>query len=213
MRRKKLITIIAALSVAISIASVYAYYTSTARLLNTFIVGNIDIELAEPLYDAENSNLRSAVAPDADITKDPVVTNEGTNDAFIFLEVCIPIETVMTANRSTGAKIPASQQELFTFNINNEWKQVSTDNEGRYVFAYVGDSNKLAALKPGETTTVLFKDNKVHLINIVEGQGIKEKQFNIPVTAYAIQADDITETDSDDPITVWNVLDNQKGGR
>lgn len=212
MKRTRIITIIAAIAIVVSIASVFAYYTTTADLLNTFTVGEVAIDLTEPLYDAEDSSKRSSLEPDSDITKDPIVTNEGVNDAFIFIEIVIPRENVMTANRSTGAKIDARLQELFTFSINNEWKQIESDGEGKYVFAYVGKDNSLSALKPGEMTTALFRDNKIHLINIVEGQGIQERQLNIPVTAYAIQSSDITEQDSDDPHTVWNILSNQKGG-
>lgn len=211
--KRRIRIIIVAVAFIISIASVYAYYTASDNLLNTFTIGEVAIDLTEPQYDAEDSSKRSSLEPDSDITKDPMVTNEGANDAFIFIEVNIPRETVMTANRSTGAKIGARLQELFTFAVNNEWKQISTDSKGKYVFAYIGKDNKLSALKPGETTTVLFKNSKIHLINIIEGQDLQERQFNIPVTAYAIQSNDITGQDSSDPITVWNILSNQKGGK
>ena len=215
-RKRKALVILLVVALICSAGSVYAYYTSTDRLLNTFVVGDIDIELSEPLYEAEDASDRSALEPDSDIIKDPQVTNVGTNDAYIFIEVNIPREDVMTANRTSGAKITSRVQDLFDFSVSDGWQLVSSDvsgNHSSYVYAYTEDSNHLCKLKPGETTTVLFKNNKIHLINIVEGQGIQEKQFNIPIIAYAIQAENITASDTDDPSEVWTVICNQKGGR
>ena len=209
----KLIIILCA-SLIISVSSVFAYYTSTDRQINTFTVGSVDIELTEPLYDAESSEMRSALEPDSDVTKDPQVTNVGTNDAYVFIEVDIPRKDVITANKITGAKIDSRLQDLFTFNVGEDWVLVESDitnDSSKYVYGYV-TNNALIKLEPNETTTVLFDDGKVHLINIVEGQGLEEKTFNIPINAYAIQTEDITADDLSDPLAVWNILSNQKGG-
>ena len=149
-RKALLVLLIAAL--ICSAGTVFAYYTSTDRLLNTFVVGDIDIELSEPLYDTKDASDRSALEPDSDITKDPQVTNIGTNDAYIFIEVNIPREDVITANRTTGAKIESSLQDLFVFNEGDGWQLISSDvfgDHSSYVYAYIEDSNHLCKLKPG----------------------------------------------------------------
>lgn len=209
----KLIIILCA-SLIISVSSVFAYYTSTDRQINTLTVGSVDIELTEPLYDAESSEMRSALEPDNDVTKDPQVINVGTNDAYVFIEVDIPRKDVITANRITGAKIDSRLQDLFTFSVSENWSLIAsniTDSSSRYVYGYA-TNNSLIKLEPNETTPVLFEDGKIHLINIVEGQGLEEKVLNIPIKAYAIQTEDITANGLNDPLAVWNILSNQKGG-
>lgn len=214
MTNKYKLTVILCVSLIVSVSSVFAYYTSTDRQINTFTVGSVDIELTEPLYDAESSEMRSALEPDSDVIKDPQVTNVGTNDAYVFIEVEIPRKDVITASRITGAKIDSRLQDLFAFNVSEDWMLVESDitnNSSKYVYGYA-TNNTLIKLEPNETTTVLFDDGKVHLINIVEGQGLEEKTFNIPIKAYAIQTEDITADDLSYPLAVWNILSNQKGG-
>ena len=67
--KKKLTTVLAiVLVVALSVAGTYAYLTAkTAQVVNTFTVGNVNIDLTEKTTDYK-------MVPGTTINKDPKVT-------------------------------------------------------------------------------------------------------------------------------------------
>lgn len=156
-----------------------AYLTDYDSAVNEFTVGKVDIELEEPSWTPDEN---TKIEPSQVIPKDPKITNRGVNDAFVYLEVSIPIANVMIADAS-GNRLEKKDRELFEFTPSEEWTRLSMTTVGSnrvYTFAY----NKV--LKAGQTTSPLF--NHVVFINIVEGQ-LDTRQFQIPVRAYAIQTE------------------------
>ena len=115
------------------------------------------------------------------IKKDPFIKNRGINEAFVYLEVSVPVRNVITAAQD-GTRNALAKTELFSYTKNKEWTQLERKAIGQnmvYTYAY----NHI--LKPGEKTTTLF--NTVTFANIIEGQ-LDTQQLDMPVRAYAIQS-------------------------
>ena len=160
-----------------SVGGVSAYLTDYEKVSNEFTVGKVDIELKEPEWKPEENRI---IEPSKVIHKDPQITNTGTNDAFVYMEVSIPMANVEAAAEN-GERLGKKVQELFYFEAKDNWMQLSVQNtESRrtYTYAYT------KILKPQETSEALF--DTVKFLNLIEGQ-LDGQTFEIPVRAYAIQ--------------------------
>ena len=172
----KIMTLAGILCLA-SVGGVSAYLTDYEKVSNEFTVGNVDIELKEPEWKPEENK---KIEPSKVIHKDPQITNTGTNDAFVYMEVSIPMANVEAAAEN-GERLGKKVQELFYFEAKDNWMQLSVQNtESRrtYTYAYT------KILKPQETSEALF--DTVKFLNLIEGQ-LDGQTFEIPVRAYAIQ--------------------------
>ena len=123
----------------------------------------------------------------------------------------------------------ATMQELFDYQWNSGWAVVDSkevkDSNGTYQEYIVnyGTTNECKAIKPGETTSVLFANSSgshianpgveglITFKNIIEGQGLENTTLNVDVKSYAIQTDNLTKTDTKTPIRIWNLIINQAG--
>lgn len=205
MKNKRLIATIAACGLmgALGIGGTMAYLTDTETKQNTFTFGNVEVELLEDQFVADNAK---GMMPNEEVSKDPSVKNVGENDAIVFLKVEVPVKNLSVSDPD-GSNKTTRNTELFylkdeaaaitdaknSFDAN--WIELTGAEEGTdlsgatrtYVFGY---NEKLA--KEAETEALF---DKVQLKNIVEGT--VEGEVNIDVTAYAIQADDIYESDAD----------------
>ena len=172
----KIMTLAGILCLA-SVGGVSAYLTDYEKVSNEFTVGKVDIELKEPEWKPEENK---KIEPSKVIHKDPQITNTGTNDAFAYMEVSIPMANVEAAAEN-GERLGKKVQELFYFEAKDSWMQLSVQNtESRrtYTYAYT------KILKPQETSEALF--DTVKFLNLIEGQ-LDGQTFEIPVRAYAIQ--------------------------
>lgn len=172
----KIMTLAGILCLA-SVGGVSAYLTDYEKVSNEFTVGKVDIELKEPEWKPEENK---KIEPSKVIHKDPQITNTGTNDAFVYMEVSIPMANVEAAAEN-GERLGKKVQELFYFEAKDNWMQLSVQNtESRrtYTYAYT------KILKPQETSESLF--DTVKFLNLIEGQ-LDGQTFEIPVRAYAIQ--------------------------
>lgn len=172
----KIMTLAGILCLA-SVGGVSAYLTDYEKASNEFTVGKVDIELKEPEWKPEENK---KIEPSKVIHKDPQITNTGTNDAFVYMEVSIPMANVEAAAEN-GERLGKKVQELFYFEAKDSWMQLSVQNtESRrtYTYAYT------KILKPQETSEALF--DTVKFLNLIEGQ-LDGQTFEIPVRAYAIQ--------------------------
>lgn len=177
-KNMKRILILTGILCLASVGGVSAYLTDYEKVSNQFTVGKVEISLEEENWKPED---HTKIEPGKEISKDPVIKNTGINDAFVYLEVAIPMADVITA-ADDGARQEKKMQELFTFVPGENWIQLKSEtveDSQVYVFAW----NKI--LKPEESTESLF--DTVKFINIVEGQ-LDGAQLEIPVRAYAIQS-------------------------
>lgn len=172
----KIMTLAGILCLA-SVGGVSAYLTDYEKVSNEFTVGNVDIELKEPEWKPEENK---KIEPSKVIHKDPQITNTGTNDAFVYMEVSIPMANVEAAAEN-GERLGKKVQELFYFEAKDSWMQLSVQNtESRRTYTYAYKK----ILKPQETSEALF--DTVKFLNLIEGQ-LDGQTFEIPVRAYAIQ--------------------------
>ena len=159
-----------------SVGGVSAYLTDYEKVSNEFTVGKVDIELKEPEWKPEENRI---IEPSKVIHKDPQITNTGTNDAFVYMEVSIPMANVEAAEN--GERLGKKVQELFSFEAKDSWMQLNAQNiENRRVYTYAYTK----ILKPQETSETLF--DTVKFLNLIEGQ-LDGQTLEIPVRAYAIQ--------------------------
>ena len=169
---------LAAMLAALAAGGTAAYLTDFETATNSFTVGKVDIELDEPNWKPDDN---TKIVPTQVIKKDPFIKNRGINEAFVYLEVSVPVRNVITAAQD-GTRNALAKTELFSYTKNKEWTQLERKAIGQnmvYTYAY----NHI--LKPGEKTTTLF--NTVTFANIIEGQ-LDIQQLDMPVRAYAIQS-------------------------
>ena len=172
----KIMTLAGILCLA-SVGGVSAYLTDYVKVSNEFTVGKVDIELKEPEWKPEENK---KIEPSKVIHKDPQITNTGTNDAFVYMEVSIPMANVEAAAEN-GERLGKKVQELFSFEAKDSWMQLSVQNaESRRTYTYAYKK----ILKPQETSETLF--DTVKFLNLIEGQ-LDGQTLEIPVRAYAIQ--------------------------
>lgn len=156
---------------------VMAYLTDYDMEDNQFTVGKVEIELQEPGWDPEEY---TKIEPGKEIQKDPQIKNTGVNDAFVYLEISVPMADVTAADQE-GNRLGQKMQELFSYQAGESWTNLTAKPvEGSMVYVYAYNE----ILEPEETTEPLFET--MNFLNIIEGQ-LDMQQLTIPVRAYAIQ--------------------------
>lgn len=186
-----------------SAGATLAFFTDQEEKVNTFTVGNIDIQLEEPQWEPEKGK---DITPDKEVPKDPQITNTGANDAYVFMEVSVPRSEVRTVN-DDGSISDALVQDLFTYETNEGWtlmKKQSNSSSTTYYYAYTNADNTMKALKPEETTAPVF--SSVRFINMTEGE-LAGRDISINVISRGIQTEDL---DTVDPEEIYALI---VGGR
>lgn len=226
---------LAALAILLVVGVVSAYLTSVDDVTDTFTVGDVEIELAEPDADAFDS-----IVPNQAVAVDPAVTNvsESGNPCYVFMKVTVPKKEVVTADILTGAcESSAVMQDLFQLNstesdlpvwggantdgVNNtlepNWKVISTDTSGSdsnvYLLSYVVSPSSAAsvckALEADESTKAF---DSVTFANVTDGQGLEGEAFDLKIEAFAVQTDALGGCVDDSNVTasdVWAVIAGQ----
>ena len=143
--------------------STVAYLTDKDEISNQFTVGRVEIEGKEPNYTPDPGGKTEDIIPTEEIAKDPQITNTGKNDAYVYMDVSIPIAKVITVDeqgkRQNGGV--AKETELFAMNqLSNRWTlmyQKRVDNSMVYTYSY----NEILA--PEKTTVPLFELSLIHI--------------------------------------------------
>lgn len=193
-----------------------AYLTDHQEVTNTFTVGEVEVELTEPDYPGNTSDEVKNLVPNQEVSKNPQIANTGANEAIVFMTVEVPVGNV-TVVKDDGTKEEKGITDLFWFkmatdniggtianNFNtNTWMELPAlrdiseveGTDSRYVFAYkdlVGESGNAEGT---DKTEPLF--GKVQLKNIIEDEVANDRNLNVNVKAYAIQASNILEDNGD----------------
>lgn len=206
MKNKKVAkaTAVCALAGVMLIGGAMAYFTDADTATNEFTVGKISIDLTEPGWIPPED-----ITPNQEIEKDPQITNDGVNSAYVFMQVKVPTKSVITANED-GTKNAEAVKELFTYQVKEGWTEIGTaadDTIGGQTYkvhTYVwGTGEACTAVDKGVTTGSLF--DSIKFINVIEGEGLEETQLDVIVDAYGIQTTDING-DKTKPADVWAVL-------
>ncbi len=202
--KKKKILIAAALSALIAAAAVTgvvtAFLTKTVESrANNFTFVTADVELTEPSWNLEDSPI---VTPGQTVAKDPTVTNTGETPLYVFLEVKIPCDEVQTADSLTP-----HLTNLLNFEFDREnWVKVSPDTpvyendttgKEKYsveVYAYL---KELAPKdETGAKSTPLFSE--VKYADVIEGEPNDSLTFDMPISVYAIQTENLEKASGAD---------------
>lgn len=164
--KKKILSVALAASLAAVavVSSSLAYFNDTEEKTNTFTIGNVDITLTEPQWDAEGQEEAQEMYPGEAVAKDPTVTNDGANPAFVRVKVAWP----------DGVKM-SYRTDYVEGKLGDNWEY----NEADGYFYY----NKVLGLD--ETTDALF-DQVVLSTETTNNDA--QTPYDIVVTAEAIQA-------------------------
>lgn len=164
--KKKLTTVLAiVLVVALSVAGTYAYLTDkTGPVVNTFTVGNVNIDLTE------STGGFYKMVPGTTIGKDPKVTvKENSEDCWLFVKV----------------EKSANFDSFLTYDMANGWTKLEEGVFYRPVEAGAADqdfavlANNTVTVKPGVTKAMM--------------DGLTDAtRPTLTFTAYACQADGFT---------------------
>ena len=103
MKNRKLVKgiALAAVITALAAGGTAAYLTDFETATNSFTVGKVDIDLDEPNWKTEDN---TDLVPTQVIRKDPYVANKGVNEAFVYLEVSVPVRNVIIQDVHAGAE-------------------------------------------------------------------------------------------------------------
>lgn len=218
-RKKKLFAALALIFIAALISGVAAWLSDDQTNTVEIETATVSISLRESNWRPENA---SDVHPADVLPKNPTITNTGTSDAYVFIEVS------MSALK-TGAQIQDEKalmelrgpMPLYTtrsrkgeFDQDN-WQRLvgplydRQKNSISWIYSY-SKSNLLTPLAPQASTSALF--DAVQLANLVRRDDVEGMDANIYVHAYAIQTTQLgTGGNANSPDTVWTIVSNAYG--
>lgn len=190
--KKKILTLglVAVLSAAAAISGTLAYFTDKEEKTNKFTVGNVNIELKEDHWDPDKA---THVYPGQVLEKDPVVTNIGSNECYVRVEVTnlkqfgtegdiVYISTEKNAEKTVD--IEGKLGANWVFDADASYK----NGEDSAYFYYT------EPLKPNENTTALFEKIKMPT-GLTNRPTPSDAEHNnaesIVITAWAAQAEGI----------------------
>lgn len=214
MNKKKALIAAFVLVLVLSIGGVLAYFSDVDTKTNVFTVGQVSIQLTEPTWVSTGQAAAQIVLPNQMIDKDPSITNDGNNAAYVFIKVSIP-KTTVVIEAENGSGSTSSSQELFTLinssgtaGVNSGWELVSSDTSGantnEYIYSYSTSGTMTSLATSSTTTNPLF--NKIQFANAQEGWGVEGTSYNVVVTGYGIQTENLTSSNVTTNTAVWNVL-------
>ena len=142
MKKKIFMLSLVACLVVLSIAGTsLAYFTDTDSKTNVFTSGNVDIKL-------EYNESDTRIYPGQTYIKDAIITNIGTEDAFVGIIIDVAVDKTTFSASAIAA--------IFTVPGNNTVKCVETTN-GYAIFAVAGAPVAKAGSAEGTTTTISVK--------------------------------------------------------
>lgn len=228
-KSKKILNAALGLSVlaVIVVGGTFAYLTDTETTTNVFSVGNVIVDLVEVNKPADDA----VFVPNEKVQKNPYITNSGSVDAIVFMEVSVPSvgrdsNVYQIANVDGTAGDSAYGTPLFTALYNggtvessfgklnqDHWILIEESNDvngyTKYVYGYASILGEKAETSP------LFEYVKV--ANIVRNSfddNDTKLTFKMPVRAYAIQAghmfDYAVVLDEKTLTKIFSILTNQE---
>lgn len=203
--KKKLMTVLAlVLVIAMSVAGTYAYLTSQDEVVNTFTVGDVQINLDEAAANADGSLVPNAervkansykLLPGHTYAKDPVVTVlKGSESSYVKMTVTFSKASELDA---IFAPDGATMTSIFNGYDSANWiykgnTENTTANTRTYEFWY---KETVAAPTADVALDALF-DSITVPGNITNAQLATIKDMTITVNAYAIQADGFADAEA-----------------
>lgn len=182
---KKAVTfgaVVLAMSTAVAAGSSLAYFTDSEDVTNTFTVGDVDIDLTEPLWNPTEEHI---ISPGAEIAKNPTVTNAGINDAYIRVKVTISdFDTMKSVIPSFAGAVDSN---IITGFDKTSWDIVSEEDSGNDHIVTLLYKNILSN-KSESNSVQVFSGLNIPTELDGELQALAGKNPTITVSAEAIQA-------------------------
>lgn len=165
--KKKILAVALAASMAVLAVggSSLAYFTDTDNAHNEFTVGNVQINLEEPAWEANPDH--EDVYPGEALPKDPIVTNTGANPAVVRIKLTMPEDVTFETNYQTGE-------------VGEGWV---------YYNGYYYYTTPLTTEEPGNVTTALF--DQIRLSTSVTNPEETNLDRDVVVDVQAVQAQGI----------------------
>ena len=211
MKARKILVSVAALALvaAISIGGTLAYLTSTAKVENTFTVGNVSISLTEAQVDENGDKVKDTngddvrresgnayhLLPGHTYVKDPTVTvKAGSEPSYVKMTV-----TFSKANELDAIFAPNGANLTSIFNgydganwIDKGNTKDATANTRTYEFWY----KETVSAPNGDVALDALFDSITVPSSITKEQLATIQGMTITVNAYAIQADGFSNADA-----------------
>lgn len=201
MKKKNLIIASSTLAALAIAGGALAFFTDVETATNTFTVGDVEITLTEPNWKPDEN---PPMTPGQEVPKDPTVTNDGTIPAYVFMEVKVPYANVSLID-DEGNKLPAADNELFTYTLNSGWVEVGTpvlaNGVATHVYAY-GTASAMTEVAVDADVTLF---NTIKFADVAEGD-FEGENLNVVVKSLAIQT---TNLDTTVPADLWDFVNNQ----
>lgn len=195
MKKKVLVLALTLSLVAITALGVtLAYFTDTKAVNNTFTMGNVKIALEEivgyendvPITTNEGHNYPTVVPGDT-LVKKPIVTNTGSNSAWVFLK--LTLSDAAAFNELLPSLQGAVEAGVIDFN-STDWTFLSNKVEGDTRVIWIAYKTALAS---GATTEAPFEFITIPTSWTNEDVAtLGEDGFSLTVEAHAIQMQNLT---------------------
>lgn len=186
------------LLIACVVGGAIAYFISqTDTVSNTFRKGSLVVETTTDL-NSDSYNIRA----NENVTINPKIENKGSVDAYVFLVIEIPYETIRII---TDDEIGQGFGSLFDVNsLSSDWIEINstkdeTSKKYTVVYAYAKNDGVLAQ---NETTSVAFQSIKFK--SVMEGcfagdytlcdENSINEEFSVKVTGLGVQVSNLTLT-------------------
>lgn len=181
--KKKILSVALAASLAAVavVSSSLAYFTDTETKTNEFTVGNVDITLTEPNWDADLNN--KDLIPGKTIPKDPTITVDADSEtAYTFMKVQLSDDFVqLLKDYATAQGITDPAQVIDDWFVSEVKPKVMEVGEN-YVILGV-----LSPKEAGESVT--YFDEVTVPTSVTQDMIKADGVYTIDITAYAIQAE------------------------
>lgn len=156
------------------VGSTMAYLTDMDSKTNVFTFGNVNIELTEPHWvPADGLN----IIPGQVLPKDPKITNTGSTNAYVVMQVDFPC---------------VNNKPVFTYTVNSGWTAYETPTCSQWGEAqgiyYYGNSTAMTPLAPNTSTPTLFDSVTIASLDNYEIDQLPS-EINMYITGFAVQAD------------------------
>ena len=159
---------------------------------------NIRIKLDEPQWEDHGMSEALGYVPGQKIDKDPTVTLQADSvDSYVALKVQYYGADNNELTREEFGKLYLKQDEINSEGIDYSyaWEYIgmAADDKGEvYIYKDILSQDAASTVKKENMTEPLF--TRVYLSRDIQQDEVKKKlpEFNIKITAYAIQADGIT---------------------
>ena len=182
MKNTKRTVVVIALIALMAIPSMFAYFTDTKDVDNTFTFGSVKIQLDESEWEATDAG--EVVAGDV-IDKNPTVTTLTTTPAYVFM------------------KVTDADPKLYNYTVDAEyWKELTVGSGVYYYNGIVDQAKELPALFEKVTFSKDLTQEQVEAANF------EDNKFVMNIQAYAVQAenDDFEISEGASYAEAWDLV-------